>query len=49
MKDLIRRIVFIPMIIVCFPVLYFIAYCFDGHKKAMEIYKSIFKMIWEGG
>ena len=45
---IVRRIVVFPAMLVGSPLLYLVAYSFDGHRESWVYVKSLLSCVWNG-
>jgi len=46
MRHIIRRLIIFPIMLLGIPLLYFVAWCLEGHKEASQFIKSFLTEVW---
>jgi hypothetical protein len=48
MRTIIRRMIILPLAIIACPLVYFISWCYVGHKKSIASVKDFMLDTWKG-
>lgn len=48
MKRWISRITILPILLMCYPLIYFISWCLMSHKETVDMLNELFHDFWYG-